>query len=319
MTIAHVLILHGHAGRTFISGKGIRSLDKLDGLLRLIAKIEGDPSLDGRDRFRERVEALERLEAYGIDRSSFMTNVAEGEAALLGQARLLCDKLECENTRLFEDIREKVRSGNGSEAMLRWMAESTSRLRGESSLDGDSYDCVDELVSGVLRFETPAAATIKLSPEMVAYQPTPSRHILEMLKHTKLTDEDVFVDLGSGLGHVPLLVAICKKVHAVGIELEPAYVECARQCAEELSLTNAKFVAQDVRHADFSAGTIFYLYTPFRGAILRSVLDRLRAEAQTREIRVCTFGPCTPVVGTESWLERDLSQSGHITTFRSKK
>src|SRR6201999_1757176 len=131
---------------------------------------------------------------------------------------------------------------------------------------------------------------------MVAYQPTPARHIFDLIRRTKLDAEDVFIDLGSGLGHVPLLIATCTKARAIGIELEPPYVECARRCARELNLTNANFLSEDVRETDLSSGTVFYLYTPFRGAILRTVLDQLHAQAKKLAIRVCTFGPCTPIV-----------------------
>jgi hypothetical protein len=44
------------------------------------------------------------------------------------------------------------------------------------------------------------------------------------------------------------------------------------------------------------------LYTPFTGAILREVLSALRREALTRQIRICTFGPCTPLVAQEPWV-----------------
>jgi hypothetical protein len=86
-----------------------------------------------------------------------------------------------------------------------------------------------------------------------------------------------------------------------------------------LRLSNAKFLSSDVRDADLSSGTVFYLYTPFRGSILREVLDRLRAEADTREIRVCTFGPCTPIVAEEIWLSPGARESGRVSVFRSHR
>jgi hypothetical protein len=42
---------------------------------------------------------------------------------------------------------------------------------------------------------------------MVPYQPTPVRHILHLIAAAMVAEDDVFVDLGSGLGHVPLLVS----------------------------------------------------------------------------------------------------------------
>jgi hypothetical protein len=154
---------------------------------------------------------------------------------------------------------------------------------------------------------------------MVSYQPTPARHIFDLLNRAQLTERDLLVDLGSGLGHVPLLTSICAGTRSIGIEIEAAYVNCARQSAHELNLDNLTFIHQDAREADLSRGTIFYLYTPFLGAVLRGVLDLLRKEANHREIRICTFGPCTPFVREEQWLKPvQTVDSGQVALFRSR-
>ncbi|HEV1287784.1 MAG TPA: hypothetical protein VNU44_20840, partial [Bryobacteraceae bacterium] len=103
------------------------------------------------------------------------------------------------------------------------------------------------------------------------------------------------------------------------IELEPAYIDCARQSAQGLNLNNVMFIEHDARTADLSAGTVFYLYTPFSGTILRSVLDSLRREAAKREIRICTFGPCTPTIAEEQWLETTgVLATDRIAVFYSR-
>jgi hypothetical protein len=84
-------------------------------------------------------------------------------------------------------------------------------------------------------------------------------------------------------------------------------------------LNNVIFVKQDAREADLSGGTVFYLYTPFTGTILRAVLDSLRREAASREIRICTFGPCTPTIVEQRWLETlGPSEVDGIAVFRSR-
>ena len=103
--------------------------------------------------------------------------------------------------------------------------------------------------------------------------------------------EDVVVDLGSGLGHVVLLAAICTAARCIGIEREAAYVDSARRSARALRVDNATFIRCDARMADFSTGTLFYFYTPFLGDVLRTVLDALRAQAALRDIRIAAFGP----------------------------
>jgi len=182
------------------------------------------------------------------------------------------------------------------------------------------YDYLDELVSGVLQFEEPSPEIVQLESEMVFYQPTPARHIFDLIRRTELAELDFLIDLGSGLGHVALMASICTSASCTGIELEPSYVACARKSARSLNLDNVRFLQGDARAADLSDGTVFYLYTPFTGAILRDVLNLLRQEAGQRDIRICTFGPCTPVVADEQWLSVIESlEADRIAIFRSRE
>jgi hypothetical protein len=290
-------------------------------LQELVKAIEADRYLADSDRFRERVEVLDLLDAFDLNSRAANLNAEPSHVVLYRGAREVQAKLEEANFQLYEHVRDAIRGGFGRTALLRCAAEDPEETtqRSNTSENGDSYDYLDELVSGVFRFSVPDAPKIDLSPEMVAYQPTPARHFFELIRKIQLSARDVFVDLGSGLGHVPLLIAVCTPARAIGIELEPSYVERAKQSAAALRLSNTNFIAQDVRDAELSTGTVFYLYTPFRGAILRTVLDRLRAEANSRAIRVCTFGPCTPTVAAEPWLALDATESGHISVFRSSR
>jgi hypothetical protein len=305
--------------------KEIQNSGALSALEMLLADVERDRSLWNVDRVRDRIEVLDQFDAYALDSQPLPDDLSRGEAAVFRRAIELRTELETVNARLYESVRHAIRRGDGRNALMLWASriESEAPLRAAMNQHhhGDSYNYLDEVVSGVLRFAAPGEAKIELTPEMVAYQPTPVRHIFELIRRTRLIAQDVFIDLGSGLGSVPLLVAACTQAGAVGIEIEPSYIDSARQCARELNLDNASFLAQDAREADLSSGTIFYLYTPFRGAVLRSVLDRLRAhaEASTREIRVCTFGPCTPIIGSQPWLVHDPAESSHISVFRSER
>lgn len=143
------------------------------------------------------------------------------------------------------------------------------------------------------------------------YPPTPARHFFSLIDLTALTATDVLVDLGSGLGHVPLLVSICTHARSIGIELEATYIQRAQQCAQRLNLNKASFILEDARVANLSIGTFFYLYTPFMGSILRTVLNRLKREATTRRIRICSYGPCTSVIAEEPWLEAATAPEAH--------
>jgi hypothetical protein len=153
---------------------------------------------------------------------------------------------------------------------------------------------------------------------MVPYQPTPVRHILHLIAATVVTEDDVFVDLGSGLGHVPLLVSMLTGAQSLGIEVQAAYVASSRECAQSLQLSRVRFIAQDARDADLSSGSVFYLYSPFNGSILNDVLSGLRMESAHRSIRVCSFGPCTRTVANEPWLKASAPpDTKRITVFDS--
>ena len=160
------------------------------------------------------------------------------EARLYRRARTLQAKLEATNLKFYDTIREEIQRGADPNKLLQWTVRSGKVGDAIRLAPGDSYDYLDELVSGVLRFVEPDARIVQLPAEMVSYQPTPARHIFDLIARTQLTERDVLIDLGSGLGHVPLLASICTSGRSVGIEVEGAYVNCARRSAFDLNRSN---------------------------------------------------------------------------------
>jgi hypothetical protein len=275
----------------------------IDALQQLVAQLENEPALLEPSQFRQRLEALDRLDAFFPDTPQPSPEANLITAELHQRARAINDGLEAANRELYAAIRREIQSGARPDTLLQWVHSSPGIGDGFRPAAGNSYDYLDELISGVLQFDEPGAAHIQREPEMVFYQPTPARHIFDLIRLTLLTAADVLIDLGAGLGHVPLLISICTGARSIGIELEPAFVACAQHCAQSLNLHEVTFIQQDARQADLSIGTVFFLYTPFVGSILRSVLDLLKREAAYRPIRICTFGPCTAIVAEEPWLE----------------
>jgi hypothetical protein len=285
----------------------------LDDLHSLIAELERDDALEEPGRLRERIEALDQLEGYGLE-SLGQAGGAEAEirARLYSRARAIYARLEALNGEFYTAIRRDIQRGAGAARLLEW-----APAIGQA---GDGYDHLDVLVNGVLQLAQPGAEIAEPAAEMVFYQPTPARHIFELIARAGLSERDILLDLGSGMGHVPLVTAICTGAQTIGVELEAAYVDCARRSARELNLNNVSFVQQDARAADLSRASLFYLYTPFSGTILRDVLAALRHEAARREIRICTYGPCTPTVAEERWLEPDgPPQTDRIAVFQPRR
>jgi hypothetical protein len=281
----------------------------------LIEELERDHSLDEPGRLRRRIEALDQLDAWLVHGESARLI----EVGIYRRAKAIHGKLEAVNSELYQAIGREIQRGADRNFLFQYLSESGSDRVSDGLLSREGYDYLDELIGGVLQLQEPVAGAAHLEAEMVPYQPTPAQHIFDLISRTALTERDVLVDLGSGLGHVPLLTAICTPARSIGIELESAYVDCARRSAEALNLNNVAFIQQDARAADLSEGTAFYLYTPFTGTILRAVLDSLRQESASREIRICTFGPCAPTVAEERWLEADrVVETRRITVFRSR-
>ena len=278
------------------------SISLTEALRRLVAQLENDISLAEPNRLRERLDALDRLDAYFPCVLQEAESFVEFGQELSRRAQSIRARFEFLNADLYEAIRRQIQRGVQPHGLLRWLSPSFSINDIETPATGMGFDYIDELIGGVLRFEEPEDGYIIRDPEKSFYQPTPGRHIFNLIGLTAFTSNDVFVDIGSGLGHVPMMVSICTESRSIGIELEAAYVERAQQCAQGLNLTQVTFIQQDAREADLSSGTVFYLYTPFIGSILSAVLKRLRREADMRQIRVCCYGPCTSVVAEELWL-----------------
>jgi hypothetical protein len=286
----------------------------------MIDELERDSSLDEPDRLRLRIESLDWLDAWLMDEPLQAPCSPPIEAELRNRARVLYSRLESANARLYDAIQRGIQLAGGPRTLLPVLPAYPEGAAGARSAPrGEGYDYLDELISGVFQFQGPHADGVQLATDMVRYQPTPARHIFDLIQRTALTERDVLVDLGSGLGHVSLLTAISTGAHSIGIEIEASYVECARRIATKLNLSRVAFLNQDVRAADLSAGTVFYLYTPFKGAILRAVLDSLKREGSRRPIRICSFGPCTPVIAAEPWLEiPDVLEPDRIAIFVSR-
>jgi hypothetical protein len=290
-----------------------------DGLLGLIVELENDPTLQLPHRVRLRIEALDRLDAYLLMEEYPSHGLHSGDSEVFERARALSAMLEAANGKLYQAVRDQIQRGDGCGLLLEAIGQQDPVNEAGRCVRGDSYDYLDELVGGVLRLEKPEAEVSLLEKEMVRYQPTPARHMMDLIFQAALTEKDVLIDLGSGMGHVPILAGVCSYAQCIGVELEAAYVHCARLSAKALGLGKVSFIQQDARVADLSAGTVFYLYTPFTGSILRSVLDSLCKAAANRETRVCTFGPCAAILAREPWLKSaETPAVDRITVFSSR-
>ena len=286
--------------------------------------IESDDTLYEEACFGRRLKALEAIESSILEQVDHLRVAHDNTETLVvvkERAELLGSRLEAVDERLFHTLREDIRSGALRGLTLRRQFEAYAGCgRSGRVQNRDIYDSLDALVGGVLLAGAAPGEPAPPGPEMVPYQPTPARIVFELVDMADFRAHDVLYDLGSGLGQVVILANLLSGVRAKGVEVDPAYCAYARRCAHDLSLSGVSFIHADARQADYGDGTVFFLYTPFEGNMLQQVLDQLKGEAETRTIRIYTYGPCTFVVSHQDWLRPVGLETNHVdrlAAFRS--
>ena len=289
-------------------------------LATIISELEAvrnRPSLFEETELGQRAAAIDFLHyAAGTIRAFERSHGATPETReLLEQATDLERDLRNVDRQFFAAVRGQIRSGKLTGSRLRAFC---NRFTGYEPRDEVhlhlSLDPLDILVTGVLHPTQPPQPTHRLAPDMVAYQPSPASALLELVDRVQMRSNDVFYDLGSGLGAVVILANLLTGVQARGVEIDPGLCDYGRGAAEALSLAGVAFINADVRAADLSDGTIFYLFTPFMGKLLAEAMARLQGIAQHHRIRIGTYGPMTPIVAGLPWL-RSLNMH-HEDPFR---
>ena len=131
------------------------------------------------------------------------------------------------------------------------------------------------------------------APGRLEYRPTQWRAFKQMLPRDQVGPDDVFCDLGCGMGRAVLLAARYPFKRVIGVELAPELAEIARRNVDQV---RAKVEARDVEivTADATAYpipddlTVLYLYNPFMGEIFDRVVENVVASVDRapRRLRV---------------------------------
>jgi hypothetical protein len=284
-----------------------------------IEEIENNSSLHKEQNFDKRIDVIDFIGFQVIDQiEEFLRQTAQPDKDLLNQLKHRAEKAKAElemiDTSLFQRMQTNIRiEGFSGEAFKNLITEYLDfNVYDNDHQEEIGYDNLDILINGLSPFQPMPEQTKELEPEMVYYQKTPARIVFELVEKSHFLKEDVFFDLGAGLGQVAILVNLLAGITTKGVEIEPAYCDYARDCAAGLNLSNVTFINIDARQADYSDGTIFFMFTPFRGEILQEVLEILRKESLQRKIKIITYGPCTAQVALQTWLERNTSENDKI-------
>ena len=278
---------------------------RLDVIAGELSELAASRELLDDEALEARVKAIDDLEfAEDVITAYLRAHRSDPMARqLLAQASELRSRLTNVDHRLFERYRDLIRSHTISHLALRRVFDRyTGYTRAQHAYRHLGFESLDRLVAGILLRDRAPEPMEPETPEMVAYQPTPASVVLELVDALSLRPADAFCDVGSGLGQVVHLMSLLTGVRAMGIEVDPGLCAYASAIARDLDMENATFANADARDADYTEGTVFYLFTPFTGSILVDVLARLRQQARERPIRVCGYGPITPHLAEEPWL-----------------
>jgi SAM-dependent methyltransferase len=269
---------------------------KQDNLSQALSVLLQNPHLQEEASFCLRSETIEYLEFHVLNNPSL-------PKSLLIEAHSLHEAIMETDQQLFHKLRDQLLLTNN----IRQLAKDYIDF---SDLGpGTEYDCLDLFINRLLaptheNEEYVPEPTLEPDPDMVYFQKTPARVIFYLADWLQSEESapGQFIDIGSGLGQAVILFHLLTGMPATGIEIEPAYVQYARSCSDKWGLDQVSFQVFDARQADFSKGSIFFLYTPFKGQMLQDVLDRLRMEATQKPITLFSYGPVTQKFQDQPWL-----------------
>jgi hypothetical protein len=308
--LSQVISIYATFAQTLFSINHLNGPELITSILEIKAGIESvkkNLAVYKESNFCGRTNAIDFLEFHIIDRIEGLEQqeIQSNELSFLRiEAEAVKEHLEKINIGLFRQIRKKIRSAkhieNSFKKLIAKYIEPDDYFNSQN--DEMGYSNFDIFINGVLSDQDMPAETRDREAEMVFFQKTPAGVVFDMINRAELTNDDVFFDLGSGLGQVCILVKLMTEADAVGIEFEPAYSDFANASARGLNLKKIKFISIDARQANYTTGTVFFMYTPFEGEIMLQVLEILREESQKRTIRIFAYGPCTIVMAQQDWL-----------------
>jgi SAM-dependent methyltransferase len=192
------------------------------------------------------------------------------------------------------------------------MFERVRRLRG-SGLKTRLLNPVDELCDQWLGVRTSgflAAVGPAGSPHWQGhYVPTPYRKIIRTLRHVGIRQDDVFADLGCGLGRAVFAASWLGARRSVGVEIDSVLTDKARENSRRSRLRgrNIEFVCAPAQTYDFDKVSVLYMFHPFGEGTMGEVLERLGSELarRPRRLRIAYENPvCAELLDRSRYLAR---------------
>lgn len=136
------------------------------------------------------------------------------------------------------------------------------------------------------------------------YMPASYTDMFKFLKLGGLTKDDVFVDVGSGMGRAVFLASYLGAKRSVGVELIPWLHDVAEENRRDGNWPNVEFYCGDGREIIIPDVTLLALFNPFGPAIMEEMLAKLKKQRKA-PLRILYVNPFhEDVLERSGWLTR---------------
>lgn len=129
----------------------------------------------------------------------------------------------------------------------------------------------------------------------VEYVPSPYAVLRRVLRRVDLRPDDVFVDLGSGMGRAVFAASWLGAGRAVGVEIDPALIAIARANLARSRLRDhqVEFVGCGAESYPQDQSTVIFLFNPFGAGTLAAVARQIEdgLKKNPRNLRIAYVNP----------------------------
>lgn len=144
--------------------------------------------------------------------------------------------------------------------------------------------------------------------DSIHYQPLPYFAVFKVMQRLALGPDDVFVDVGSGMGRTVCVAAAHEIASVAGVEIDSDLNMIAAANAARMRdrLTPIQLHHQSAAEFDYSEATVLWIFNPFGPATMRVVLNRIREsmEQNPRPLRIAYINAtCAHLFAVQPWLE----------------
>jgi hypothetical protein len=147
--------------------------------------------------------------------------------------------------------------------------------------------------------------TPELPRGCVPYLPCGVDKLLQVAEHVRA--DDVFVDVGSGIGRALAFMRLMTGAQTIGIEIQSELVRASRRLASAYGMSIIEGDASQPSRL-ITRASVFFLYCPFSGERLERFVDDVRS----MNARICCVDVTLP---HRDWLE--LVSSNDVAIYRS--